>query len=544
MSVINTNVSAMYSQNAMKTNARVQSTAMEQLSTGVRVNSAKDDAAGLAIGQNMTSQIRGLNQAVRNLNDGINMVQTAEGAMVEQSNMLQRMRELAVQAMNGTYSDTQRSYLDKEFQALTQQINRISNDTMWNDQKLLAGGGYLKTKNAAPVLTPDAASQTTNNTAGIVQDYAGRNVAPGMPYFATAAATTLATGTVVQFSEDEVPPGMSGFATNPNPLSAANKATLKAASDAISDAQLAAAKATMDASLAVTSNAKVTMDGDNAANTAKTTMTTSLGATATAKGTMDGDTAANTAKTTMTTSLGATAAAFTAKSNAVGAVAIAATTLAYNAAKATSDADVLIYNAVPSVAAYNIAKTASDADVLAYNAVPSVAAYNSAKTVSDPLVLAYETKKATRDAYLDATKVWIPADKLHAQFTVQAGKDQDQTITVDVVPMNAAGLGISGLAIDTFDHATQTLDQISTALETINNQRAGLGAAINQMAYAADNLTNVSSNATQSRSTIMDTDYALATTQLAKTQIIQQAATAMLAQANQQPQSVMALLKG
>ena len=489
----------MYSQNAMKTNARVQSTAMEQLSTGVRVNSAKDDAAGLAIGQNMTSQIRGLNQAVRNLNDGINMIQTAEGAMVEQSNMLQRMRELAVQAMNGTYSDTQRSYLDKEFQALTQQINRISNDTMWNDQKLLAGGGYLKTKNAAPVLTPDAASQTTNTTAGIVQDYAGRNVAPGMPYFATAAATTLATGTVVQFAADEVPPGMSGFATNPNPLSAASKAALKAASDAITDTQLAAAKAAQDAALATTTAAKVTMDGDAAATTAKTTMTTSLAATA----------AANTAKTA-----------------AVGAI---------PQVQATVSAATI---------AYNTAKAASDADVIAYNAVPSVAAYNSAKTASDPLVLAYETKKATRDAYLDATKVWIPADKLHAQFTVQAGKDQDQTITVDVVPMNAAGLGISGLAIDSFDHATQTLNQISTALETINNQRAGLGAAINQMAYAADNLTNVSSNATQSRSTIMDTDYALATTQLAKTQIIQQAATAMLAQANQQPQSVMALLKG
>ena len=83
---------------------------MEQLSTGTRVNSAKDDAAGLAIGQNMTSQIRGLNMAVRNLNDGINMMQTAEGAMIEQSNMLQRMRELAVQANNGTYSNTQRSY--------------------------------------------------------------------------------------------------------------------------------------------------------------------------------------------------------------------------------------------------------------------------------------------------------------------------------------------------------------------------------------------------------------------------------------------------
>ena len=278
MSVINTNVSAMYSQNAMKTNARAMSTAMEQLSTGTRVNSAKDDAAGLAIGQNMTSQIRGLNMAVRNLNDGINMMQTAEGAMIEQSNMLQRMRELAVQAMNGTYSSVQRGYLDKEFQALSSQIDDISNDTMWNDQTLL---------------NADSA-----NTSGV--------------------------------------------------------------------------------------------------------------------------------------------------------------------------------------------------------------------------------------------------------FTFQAGQASGQTISVEIGNMSigSAGLDISGLSIGSSSGATAALTAISDALEVINLQRATIGAGINRMEYAADNLTNVSSNATQSRSTIMDTDYAMATTQLAKTQIIQQAATAMLAQANQQPQQVMQLLKG
>ena len=278
MSVINTNVSAMYSQNAMKTNARAMSTAMEQLSTGTRVNSAKDDAAGLAIGQNMTSQIRGLNMAVRNLNDGINMMQTAEGAMVEQSNMLQRMRELAVQSMNGTYSSTQRGYLDLEFQALSSQINDVSVNTMWNDQVLL--------------------NADTTNTSGV--------------------------------------------------------------------------------------------------------------------------------------------------------------------------------------------------------------------------------------------------------FTFQAGQSSGVTISVTIGDMgtSSTGLDISGKNISTYDDAASALTAISSALETINAQRASIGAGINRMEYAADNLTNVSSNATQSRSTIMDTDYAMATTQLAKTQIIQQAATAMLAQANQQPQQVMQLLKG
>ena len=200
--------------------------------------------------------------AVRNQNHGNNMMQTAEGAMIEQSNMLQRMRELAVQAMNGTYSSVQRSYLDLEFQALSSQVNDVSTDTTWNDQVLL---------------------------------------------------------------DDSV--------------------------------------------------------GD---------------------------------------------------------------------------------------------------------------------------------------------------------FIFQAGQASGQTITVT----------IGGESIDTYANSGDALVAISSALEKINSQRAEIGAGINRMEYAADNLTNVSSNATQSRSTIMDTDYALATTMLAKTQIIQQAATAMLAQANQQPQAVMTLLKG
>ena len=272
MSVINTNVSAMYSQNAMKTNARAMSTAMEQLSTGTRVNSAKDDAAGLAIGQNMTSQIRGLNMAVRNLNDGINMMQTAEGAMIEQSNMLQRMRELAVQANNGTYSNTQRSYLALEFIALQSQIEKIASETKWNDQSLLA-------------------------------------------------ATTT--------------------------------------------------------------------------------------------------------------------------------------------------------------------------------------------------------------------------------FTFQSGQASGQTVAVTISAMTTvAGLGLdSGGTIDTAARAATQLALVSSALEKVNVQRAAIGAGINQMEYAADNITNISSNTTQSRSTIMDTDYAVETTNLAKAQIIQQAATAMLAQANQSSQSVLALLK-
>jgi len=141
MPVINTNVNALFSQNALKTNSRNLSSAMEQLSTGTRINSAKDDAAGLAITNIMTSNIRGLSQAVRNANDGINLAQTAEGAMIEQTNMLQRMRELAVQASSATYSTDQQKYLNSEFQALTTQIDNIAIQTTWNGDKLMNGLG-------------------------------------------------------------------------------------------------------------------------------------------------------------------------------------------------------------------------------------------------------------------------------------------------------------------------------------------------------------------------------------------------------------------
>jgi len=133
MSVINTNVKSLVAQNAATANNRAMSKAMEQLSTGKRINSAADDAAGLAISNKMTAQIRGLNQAVRNANDGISMIQTAESATQEVGNMLQRMRELAVQAATDSYSSDDRSALNKEVAELSKEIIRIANNTQWNN---------------------------------------------------------------------------------------------------------------------------------------------------------------------------------------------------------------------------------------------------------------------------------------------------------------------------------------------------------------------------------------------------------------------------
>ncbi len=137
MSVINTNIKSLVSQNALTRNARDVSKSMEQLSTGKRINSAADDAAGLAISNKMTSQIRGLDQAVRNANDGVSMLQTAEGATIEITNMLQRMRELAIQSANDTYSDDDRAALNKEMVQLDQEITRIATNTKWNNMSIM-----------------------------------------------------------------------------------------------------------------------------------------------------------------------------------------------------------------------------------------------------------------------------------------------------------------------------------------------------------------------------------------------------------------------
>jgi len=139
MAVVNTNVNATVAQNALVRNERQMNTAMERLSTGQRINGAKDDAAGLAISSRMTSQIRGLDMGVRNANDAISMIQTADGALVEVTNMLQRMRELALQSANGTTTESDRDYLNKEYQALQAEIERIADATQFNGKTILHG---------------------------------------------------------------------------------------------------------------------------------------------------------------------------------------------------------------------------------------------------------------------------------------------------------------------------------------------------------------------------------------------------------------------
>jgi len=186
MTIINTNVAATITSNALAKNDRAMGQAMERLSTGQRINSASDDAAGLAISSKMTSQIRGLDQAVRNTNDAISMIQTADGAAIEVSNMLQRMRELTVQGATGTNTTTDTASLDVEFTALREQIDFIANNTQWNGMAILDGtaGGTVGTTRAVSFQVG------ANNAQTVSIDFGDFNLAAG----ATAAAAGVAKG--------------------------------------------------------------------------------------------------------------------------------------------------------------------------------------------------------------------------------------------------------------------------------------------------------------------------------------------------------------
>jgi len=194
MAVVNTNIGASLAQTALVKNQRALDTAMEQLSTGSKINSAADDAAGLAISTRMTSQINGLNMAVKNANDAINMVNTAEGALIEMTNMLQRMRELALQASNGTTDVNDRSYLNSEYQALYAEIDRIADNTEWNGRTILdnsadgSASGFVEFQvgmDTGQVISVDFGNFTNVSGSGTFADFVSAGATAG-----TISATT------------------------------------------------------------------------------------------------------------------------------------------------------------------------------------------------------------------------------------------------------------------------------------------------------------------------------------------------------------------
>ena len=202
MAVVNTNVNASVAQNALTKNERSMNQAMERLSTGQRINSAGDDAAGLAISSRMTSQILGLEAGVRNANDAISMISVADGALVEVTNMLQRMRELALQASNGTTTSADRSYLSSEYMNLLSEIDRIAENTQWNGTDILnnttAGTStiaYQVGANGGQTIDVDFGDMT-NSASGTFTALTALNSSGGLSSTTSTAALTVGTAAV------------------------------------------------------------------------------------------------------------------------------------------------------------------------------------------------------------------------------------------------------------------------------------------------------------------------------------------------------------
>ena len=219
MSVINTNIRALASTNAMAANNRAMQKTMESLSTGSRINKASDDAAGLSVRENMTAQINGLNAAVRNANDAINMLQTADGSLNEVSDMMQRMRELGVLASNDTYSTAQKKSMDDEYQALSAEIDRISTNTQWNKMNILTGSGgevglasaftFQVGANAGQVISVGISNQAITSTASLT------------PQFVALSGTGLTTGQVASAAVAKLDDALSTLNANRSKIGAA-----------------------------------------------------------------------------------------------------------------------------------------------------------------------------------------------------------------------------------------------------------------------------------------------------------------------------------
>ena len=445
MTVINTNVSATIATNALIRNERAMSTSMERLSTGMRINSAKDDAAGLAISSRMSAMVSGLEMASKNANDAISMIEVAEGATLEISNMLIRMRELSVQSASGTYSDTDRDALDLEFGALMSEIDRIAKNTTWNTMSILNGGN-------------DANDGTTTKTELNIQlgPNASQTMALEFKAWAPSVAVDMQALNADGYNHVD---GKSAFSQKADGLDArVDGAAIGAETSVVTFGALAAGET-------------VTIGGLSYTTTADATASAVAGAFASLTA------GATTGPSASTGSYGGTA-------------------LQTGFTSGTVNGSNITFTGPSNAVQADLAISGKASQVITQGAAAVV------------------TEQKSESAFGDAVLYW-----------------------------NSGNGTVKAINIDTVGSSEFAIDQLDKAILGMANERAKYGAYMSRLEHSSDNLLNVAQNTDQSRSRIEDADYAVETSELARTQIISQAATAMLAQANQAKQGVLQLLQ-
>jgi len=493
MANINTNINSLTAQRHLGMSSTALSTAIERLSSGLRINSAKDDAAGLAISDRFTSQIRGLNQAVRNANDGISLAQTTEGAMKASSDILQRVRELAVQSANASNSAGDRQALQNEVGQLVSELDRIAQTTEFNGQKILDGtfgtAQFQVGANANQTIVAATANLRTSvygNNQNVASNGSGIGASATQ---ATAGTNGVTTGSVAVT-------GYLGTGT----LTVAVSASAKATAD-----QINALKASTG--VTATSATEVHLGGMAAVGS----YTLSL----------EGDNIGSprTVSFTLTSATGADR-----LSAAVAAINDQAAKTGINASLSTDGTQVILTNATGNniVVGDTTNVNAGAVTVTAYDAAG--ASNGTARTLAADAVV--ENVNTGGYITLDSEK----------SFAVTSASNQlDNGGSV----LNT----VANLDVSTFTLATNSLKTVDSALAFISGERAKLGALQARFETSISSLQITSENLSASRSRIQDADFAAETANLSRAQILQQAGTAMVAQANQIPQGVLALLR-
>lgn len=498
--VINTNIASLNAQRNLNASQSSLATSLQRLSSGLRINTAKDDAAGLAISERFTSQIRGLNQAARNANDGISLSQTAEGGLGTAGDLLQRIRELAVQSANGTNTTSDRTALQNETLQLTQELNRVANTTQFNGQNVLDG-----TLTSAQFQVGANANQTISFgiSSAKATDIGNNRVN-------TQTGTGIQTATLSTATLDFT-------ATSPNGF-AAQTLTISGNGNSSNTGVLAAG-----------TSAKAVASSVNGFSS-----TTTVTATATTTATISG-----------VQQTGAISFQLVGQNAAASPVTISATI------SSTTDLAAIAQAVNAQSGTTNITATADKAG----NLVLSDNAGNDIKVGNLSAAAAGLTGASIKGGDT-ATTVAFVATGAAGDTAIVGGQvtfDSAQGFTVatdtGTTFLTGANVGstlnaVSGIDISTTTGANNALATIDAALTAINSNRASLGAIQNRFASTITNLQTTSENLSSARSRIQDTDFASETANLTRGQILQQAGTAILAQANSLPNGVLALLRG
>ena len=451
---INHNIAAMNTYNKLSANQAATAKSLEKLSSGLKINKAGDNAAGLAISEKMRAQVRGLDQASSNAQDGISLIQTAEGGLNETHSILQRMRELAVQSSNDTNTTSDRAEMQKEMDQLKTEITRISTSTEFNTKKLL-NGDMGKTY-----------ATTTNDLAPSNLQIVGSDITTGS-YTLTATAAGTDTKTI----------------------------TTNTAASTLATTDITAATGTKYGSYSL----QVTRTGGNA----NLTLTGPDGSQSSLSG----------------VAIGA--------NQTVGGVSFAFGTHALDLADGTT-----------GTVAFNLTNAGVDIDL------------SGAKTVNSAAIASYAGESLNVGGFqfsltwgntaLNDTTVMSVTDKA-VKFHIGANADQNTSLSVN--NMSATALSINSLDVTTQAGANAAITTIQTAIDTVSSERAKLGAMQSRLEHTTNNLGTSSENLSAAESRIRDVDMAKEMMEFTKNNILSQASTAMLAQANQQPQGVLQLLQ-